>query len=59
MKRLLSRWPFDHRDGLLLVGFSALVYGVSQVSIAAAWMTAGVVLLAGWVAPLLPRKKGS
>jgi len=47
---------FDLRDALLLVGVTALVTGVSYLSVAGAWMTAGGLCLAGWVAPLLRKR---
>ncbi len=51
----------DLGDVQVVAGFSAFVYGVSLQSVSAAWMTAGGMLLAGWLAPRLPRrsKKGS
>lgn len=57
---LRASWPLDLGDAQLIAGFGALVYGVSQWSAPSAWCVAGVLLLAGWLAPRLPRaKKGS
>jgi hypothetical protein len=43
----------DRRDGLVMVGFAALVYGIAQVSVPRAWMVAGGLLLVAWVTPLV------
>ena len=50
----LQRQPvpsIDIGDLQFTIGFGALVYGVSLVSVAAAWITAGVLLLATWLIP--------
>lgn len=46
-------------DLQLMAGLGSLTYGVSLVSVPAAWITFGGFLLAGWILPRLPRKKGS
>jgi len=35
------------------MGFGSLVYGIGQLSGAIAWIVAGVLLLAAWLAPWL------
>ena len=50
---MAGRWPFDRRDALGLAGFGALLYGVSLLSVPAAWICAGVLLLGAWARPWL------
>lgn len=45
----------DIGDVQLVAGLGTLTYGVAQWSVPAAWMTFGALLLAGWLAPRLPR----
>jgi hypothetical protein len=45
----------DTHDIIGVGGFFALVYGVAQVSAPAAWITAGLLLVALWLWPLLRR----
>lgn len=54
-KALLAR--VDAGDAQAIVGLGALTYGVSLISAPAAWITFGGFLLAGWLAPRLPRAK--
>lgn len=56
IRRWVSAWPLDARDHALVAGFAAIVIGVSQVSPPAAWITAGVLLLAFWLFPYALRK---
>lgn len=63
--RVLALWAcirqqtpsIDMGDLQLIVGLSALTYGVSLLSEPFAWITFGAFLLAGWLAPRLPRSK--
>jgi hypothetical protein len=43
MRKLLS--SVDARDLCAVIGFSSAVYGVSLISVAAAWIVAGVILM--------------
>jgi hypothetical protein len=47
----------DMGDLQLIAGLGALTYGVSLVSVPAAWITLGGFLLVGWILPRLPRAK--
>ena len=60
--RVLAVWAYlmrqqvpaiDMGDLQVVAGFSALVYGVSLVSVPWAWMLAGGLLLVGWTIPRL------
>lgn len=60
--RILGVWAYlmrrqtpaiDMGDLQVVVGFSALIYGVSLVSAPGAWMLAGALLLVGWTIPRL------
>jgi hypothetical protein len=51
---LVRKWGIDGRDGLFLVGLLSVLQGVRLWSEAAAWVTAGVVLLAVWAQPYAP-----
>lgn len=42
-----------------MAGFGSLIYGVSLWSSAAAWVTAGVLILAAWSAPIVTKSKGA
>lgn len=46
----------DIGDVQVVAGFGALIYGVSLVSVPAAWMLSGALLLIGWILPRLPRR---
>jgi len=45
---LRAAWPLDRRDGVGIAGFVLLIYGIAQLSAPAAWIAAGLLLLAGW-----------
>lgn len=60
--RVVKAWAYlmrqevpsiDIGDLQVVAGFGALVYGVSQLSVPAAWMLAGALLLVGWSIPRL------
>tara|TARA_R110000744_G_scaffold52498_3_gene112500 strand:- start:9002 stop:9166 length:165 start_codon:yes stop_codon:yes gene_type:complete len=53
MRRLLA--GVDARDVFAVVGFAALAYGVFQVSVPAAWIVSGLILLAVAVWPVIKR----
>jgi len=55
---LAGRWPFDRRDALGVVGLGSLLWGVSLLSVPAAWICAGVLLLGAWARPWLRQGKG-
>lgn len=52
----MRRTELDGRDIVAVVGFISLVYGVAQWSGPAAFVVAGVVLLASALWPVLTRK---
>lgn len=48
---------FDVYDVLALAGFVALEYGIAQWSAPAAWVVAGLLLLALALRPQLPKRR--
>lgn len=55
----LRQLPIDTHDIMGMAGFGSLIYGVSLWSSAAAWVTAGVLILAAWSAPIVTKSKGA
>jgi hypothetical protein len=65
MKTLVRAWMHVMRqttpaismgDIQIVVAIGALTYGIALVSVPAAWITIGTLLLVGWLAPRLPRR---
>ena len=52
----VNRLGIDVHDGLALIGFGALEYGVHQWSAPAAWVVGGIALIAVAIRPYLSRK---
>ena len=48
-------WPFDQRDGLLLVSLTALAFGLLLWSLPVAFVTLGVLGLGAWAWPIVIR----
>lgn len=50
----MQRPEVDMGDLQVVVGFAALIYGVSMLTVPGAWMLAGSLLLLGWAIPRVP-----
>lgn len=58
--RVASRWlatQFDRSDALATVGFACLINGIRMWSVAAAWTTAGLLMLGLWSAAVVSKSR--